>query len=113
MFENTCLDVKPILSFKYHVRFKLKISLKQQPRAKGVGSTLLTVFQKTKTAMKTGYASTKYWQLLKMRSRFHDAAFEGLQQKYNAPQTVGEQNTEIRKCQLAILKRDINITYSL
>ena len=63
--------------------------------------------------MKTGYARTKYWQLLKMRSRFHDAAFEGLQQKCNAPQNVGEQNTEIRKCQLAILKRDINITYSL
>ena len=103
MSENTCLYDKPILSFKYHVRSKTKISLKQQPSGKGAGSTLVTVSKNENNYENWIYASTKYWRLLKMRSRFHDAAFEGLQQKCNAPQTVGEQKTEIRKCQLAIL----------
>ena len=92
VFENTCLDIKPTLSFKYQVRFKSKISLKTTTLWKRGRFEFIDCASKTKTpTIKTRHSRAKYW---KMWPRFHDAVSEGLWQKCHAPQTVGEQKKQ-------------------
>ena len=57
VFENTCLDIKQTLSFKYQVRFKSKISLKTTTLWKRGRFEFIDCASKTKTpTIKVGIA---------------------------------------------------------